>query len=121
MSANRKIISFEPHWIDAIRIERGFTYGFFVSFFDTNSGASIDISNDTFEMPVKNSDGDVVDTLEIGSGLSFGPTDNRLNIQIPTTITAEAGNYSYYIIWQRAGSSDNFPAIAGQIVVVNVL
>jgi len=93
----------------------GFSYAFEIEFKDQDG--VIDITGDTFSMPVKNALGVVVATLTLGSGLQLGATAEILVIQIESPITDAAGTYTYVLSWTRPATSEEIPAMVGVIKV----
>lgn len=92
-----------------------YTYGKQLSF-KTKSGAEIDITADDFEMVVYDIDGIPVDILTIGDGLTIVP-DNKLIVTFRPAVTANAGAYTYEIVWTRTSLTLNFPAFRGKITI----
>lgn len=92
-----------------------YTYGKQLSF-KTQKGVEIDITADDFEMVVYDTNGTPVDTLTIGDGLTIVP-DNKLIISFRPAVTANAGLYTYEIVWTRTALTLNFPAFVGKITI----
>lgn len=96
----------------------GFTYQQTVNFRNSDgSTPAPDVSADGFEMVVKNADGDVVDTLTIGSGIEYGAENNQITVTVGATITDESGTYTFLLSWQRDSTGENIPVFVGKIEV----
>lgn len=96
----------------------GFTYQQTVNFRNSDgSTPAPDVSADGFEMVVKNADGDVVDTLTIGSGIEYGAADNQITVTVGAPITDESGTYTFLLSWQRVSTGENIPVFIGKIEV----
>ena len=117
MNSNVQSISFAPFRRNFTDIEKGYQFGAYFRFRDNNDGTAVDITPDDFAMKIKESDGTILKTLTIGSGLSFGVDVNKLDFTIDTDVTDNAGVYTYVLEWTRAGASNPFPVAFGQIVV----
>ena len=93
----------------------GYTYSDEITFKD-QAGAAIDISSDDFSMEVYDEAATLVHTNTIGSGLEIIGT-NKLRVTIGAPVTDNFGTYTHKIIWTRVSTGENFPVMAGKIVV----
>lgn len=87
----------------------GYTYPKTALFVDSLE-AAITITSDDFEMEILDSDGNVVDTLSIGSGLAI-VAPNKLNISVGPPVTGSAGTYTGTLVWTRLSTSGILPII----------
>lgn len=87
----------------------GFTYVKTAVFLDGDEVA-INITSDTFELEIYDSDNVLVDALTIGSGLTIVPT-NKLNIAVGPPVTTTAGTYTGTLIWTRTSNGAIVPIL----------
>lgn len=80
------------------------------SIFKDGSEDAIDITSDTFSLEIKDSAGNVVDTLTLGSGLTVVST-NKLNIAVGPPVTDTADTYMGVLVWTRASTTAVIPTI----------
>lgn len=93
----------------------GFSYTNTIDFAEAD-GTAINISADTFSMPITNSLGVLVETLTLGSGLAILGT-GTLQITIGALTTTNAGTYTHRIIWEEAATGATAPVAIGKIIV----
>ena len=87
----------------------GYTYVKTALFVDSLE-AAITITSDDFEMEILDSDGNVADTLSVGSGLAI-VAPNKLNISVGSPVTNSAGIYTGTLVWTRALTGGVVPII----------
>lgn len=106
-------VSFLPIALGAEGIWAGFKRVIEVEF------KTADISGDTFEATIKDSDGNTVDTLTIGNGITIGGT-TILQLMIEPPVTTTPGRYSLTVIWTEAATGAIGPFSYGFITVIPV-
>lgn len=110
MSCHKINTGFGPGEWDWCDMRTGYTYVKTAEFVDTSESA-INIEADSFEMVVKDADGNTVATLETpATGLAI-VAPNKLNISVGSPITDTAGVYTGTLVWTRDATGAVVPII----------
>lgn len=83
----------------------------------TEDGVVLDISGDTFVLTMENRNGEVLHTLEIGTGIEFDGTE-ALEWKFTPDQTAEFVRNEtmvYSILWTRSSNGDIIPIQVGEV------
>ena len=75
------------------------------------------INDDNFVVKVFDSNDTLV--AEYTTAPNVVKSDKQLTVLFDDAVTAELGTYTYFIIWNRVSTGENFPAIKGIVKVTN--
>ncbi len=113
------VANFAPAIYHVSCLREGYTYTDSIEFLNSDGEAfpSAGIMADDFSLIVKDSAGDIVTTLTVGSGLSIDSA-SLLTIFWGTIITGTADTYTYDLIWSITSTGEEAPVLMGNITVV---